>query len=286
MPSASTRRPPSSKTSCRTGSLIRPRWSARRCKMRLRLPACSSPLRRWSPRDRRRRHRCLPCLVAAWVAWIIDRANGAAPPRNARLAMIRYALACDEGHAFESWFGNSATYDRQVKRGLVSCPVCNSTKVEKAIMAPRVAGTKRRGDASVSAPMPEGPAARMVSSSSHVEGDAVHDVVVVAARIVDQFARLRLADLIGGACHDHLLAGRLRQKIVAEGAEGEAAEILAQRCGDPSLAAVARRLDPADAVAAVPGDAADGGRSHPHVRAVRGIGHQRVHHHLGDRRIH
>ena len=30
--------------------------------------------------------------------------------------MIRYALACDEGHAFESWFANSATYDRQVKR--------------------------------------------------------------------------------------------------------------------------------------------------------------------------
>jgi hypothetical protein len=42
--------------------------------------------------------------------------------------MIRYALACDGGHAFESWFANSATYDRQVKRGLVSCPVCNSTK--------------------------------------------------------------------------------------------------------------------------------------------------------------
>ena len=53
--------------------------------------------------------------------------------------MIRYALACDQGHAFESWFANSATYDRQVKRGLVSCPVCNSTKVEKAIMAPLVA---------------------------------------------------------------------------------------------------------------------------------------------------
>src|SRR5262245_65955269 len=80
-----------------------------------------------------------------------DRANDAAPPRDARLAMIRYALACDQGHAFESWFANSATYDRQVKRGLVSCPVCNSTKVEKAIMAPRMAGRKRRGDAYVSA---------------------------------------------------------------------------------------------------------------------------------------
>src|SRR5262249_10674711 len=95
-------------------------------------------------------------LAPGWPAVRDDQASGADPPRDARLAMIRYALACDEGHAFESWFANSATYDRQVKRGLVSCPVCNSTKVEKAIMAPRVTRTKRRGEAPVSAPMLEG----------------------------------------------------------------------------------------------------------------------------------
>jgi hypothetical protein len=62
--------------------------------------------------------------------------------------MIRYALACDKGHAFESWFQNSAAYDKQLKRGLVTCPVCNSAKVEKAIMAPQLSGTKKRGEAS------------------------------------------------------------------------------------------------------------------------------------------
>jgi hypothetical protein len=62
--------------------------------------------------------------------------------------MIRYALACDNGHAFESWFQSSAAYDKQLKRGLVTCPVCNSAKVEKAIMAPQLSGTKKRGDAS------------------------------------------------------------------------------------------------------------------------------------------
>ena len=36
--------------------------------------------------------------------------------------MICYALACAQGHAFESWFQNSAAYDKQKKRGLVSCP--------------------------------------------------------------------------------------------------------------------------------------------------------------------
>jgi hypothetical protein len=53
--------------------------------------------------------------------------------------MIRYALVCDEHHEFESWFANSAAYDKQVKRRLIACPVCGSAKVEKALMAPRLA---------------------------------------------------------------------------------------------------------------------------------------------------
>ncbi|HYA07786.1 MAG TPA: DUF1178 family protein [Xanthobacteraceae bacterium] len=53
--------------------------------------------------------------------------------------MIRYALSCEAGHAFESWFANSAAYDKQAKRGLISCPVCGSAKVAKAIMAPSLA---------------------------------------------------------------------------------------------------------------------------------------------------
>jgi hypothetical protein len=53
--------------------------------------------------------------------------------------VIRYALQCDRDHAFESWFQNSAAYDKQSKRGLVTCPICNSAKVEKTIMAPRLA---------------------------------------------------------------------------------------------------------------------------------------------------
>jgi len=53
--------------------------------------------------------------------------------------MIRYALNCDQGHNFESWFANSSAFDKQAKRGLVTCPICGSAKVEKAIMAPNLA---------------------------------------------------------------------------------------------------------------------------------------------------
>jgi len=56
--------------------------------------------------------------------------------------MIRYTLSCERGHEFESWFANSAAYDKQAKRGLVTCPLCNSAKVEKAIMAPKIMAPK------------------------------------------------------------------------------------------------------------------------------------------------
>jgi hypothetical protein len=52
--------------------------------------------------------------------------------------MIRYALTCEKGHGFESWFPDSASFDAQVKRRLVSCPVCGSVKIEKAIMSPNI----------------------------------------------------------------------------------------------------------------------------------------------------
>lgn len=57
--------------------------------------------------------------------------------------MIRYTLKCEDGHEFESWFPSSASYDTQRARGLVTCPTCNSAKVEKAVMAPSVARTDK-----------------------------------------------------------------------------------------------------------------------------------------------
>lgn len=69
--------------------------------------------------------------------------------------MIRYTLRCAKKHTFESWFQNSDAYDRQEKRGLVECPVCGDTRVEKAIMAPRVSAPKSRA----SRPAPDIPRA-------------------------------------------------------------------------------------------------------------------------------
>jgi len=84
--------------------------------------------------------------------------------------MIRYALACDKGHVFESWFQNSSAYDKQVKAALIACPVCSSTKVEKTIMAPGVVGAKKSGKA----PPPELPAAPRPSAEAPSPGEIEH----------------------------------------------------------------------------------------------------------------
>ena len=67
--------------------------------------------------------------------------------------MIRYSLVCEAGHGFESWFPSSESYDSQAARGLVTCPVCGTAAVSKALMAPALSRTDR-----VAMPMPAVPA--------------------------------------------------------------------------------------------------------------------------------
>jgi hypothetical protein len=73
--------------------------------------------------------------------------------------MIRYNLVCAKGHEFESWFAGSAAYDKQARRGLVECPVCGSARVEKALMTPRLARTRKSTPAEPAGPDTAVPAA-------------------------------------------------------------------------------------------------------------------------------
>ena len=52
--------------------------------------------------------------------------------------MIHYALNCDQGHDFDSWFQSASAFDALAQAGHLSCVVCGSVEIRKAIMAPRV----------------------------------------------------------------------------------------------------------------------------------------------------
>lgn len=52
--------------------------------------------------------------------------------------MIVFDLSCKDGHRFEGWFGSAKDFASQKKRGLLSCPSCGSTVIERALSAPRL----------------------------------------------------------------------------------------------------------------------------------------------------
>lgn len=81
--------------------------------------------------------------------------------------MIRYALRCECGHAFDSWFQSSTAYESQVRRKLVTCPLCNSAKVEKALMTPGLTRAKR---ADTQAPAPQTPAPETTAPAADQSG--------------------------------------------------------------------------------------------------------------------
>lgn len=88
--------------------------------------------------------------------------------------MIVFDLQCrDGGETFEAWFRSSDDYERQRSSGLVQCPVCQSSNVDKAPMAPRV---PRKGS--------DNPIARLASIQAEMLKDSrwVGDRFVETAR--------------------------------------------------------------------------------------------------------
>jgi hypothetical protein len=79
--------------------------------------------------------------------------------------MIHYDLRCGGGHAFDGWFRDSATFDQQAARGLVECPVCGGTAVERALMAPRLSRGRRGPVIDAAASMEESKAPRVTSDA-------------------------------------------------------------------------------------------------------------------------
>ncbi len=63
--------------------------------------------------------------------------------------MISYALRCDNGHGFDSWFQSAAAFEALERGGHLNCSVCGSGKVGKAMMSPRVGVGSEADDAAV-----------------------------------------------------------------------------------------------------------------------------------------
>ncbi len=86
--------------------------------------------------------------------------------------MIHYQLRCKDDHGFDGWFKDSASFDLQAKRGLLECPTCGSTKVQRALMTPSV---PKKGREAKAAPRP--PAKKKSAQPVAVGGERMPDQV-------------------------------------------------------------------------------------------------------------
>lgn len=58
--------------------------------------------------------------------------------------MIQYALKCDNDHTFDSWFQSASAFDKLKSAGMIICETCGSSHINKAIMAPNVAPSRKQ----------------------------------------------------------------------------------------------------------------------------------------------
>ena len=98
--------------------------------------------------------------------------------------MIQYSLQCKDDHRFDSWFQSAEAFDKLQSGGHLSCAVCGSSAVQKAIMAPRVS-TSERDSRPLSAPKTAAEQA-MAALKAHVEknSDYVGKDFVAEARAI------------------------------------------------------------------------------------------------------
>ena len=52
--------------------------------------------------------------------------------------MIKFDLICENKHIFEASFDDSSSFEKQKKKKLIECPLCNSSNVSKSVMAPNI----------------------------------------------------------------------------------------------------------------------------------------------------
>lgn len=101
--------------------------------------------------------------------------------------MIHYDLICDQGHPFDGWFASSAAYDAQAAKGLVTCTVCGSTKVEKQLMTPGIpVKSNRKADAPQT--MATGPADPRLAMIMQMLREMRRQVEANAEYVGDRFA--------------------------------------------------------------------------------------------------
>lgn len=136
--------------------------------------------------------------------------------------MIVFDLACGQSHIFEAWFGSSEDYEQQRARGLVSCPICGTSDVAKAVMAPRLS---RKGnqqavpDAPTTATpaqdvaLPPDTARQVMAQLAQAQREMLKNSEWVGTRFADEARAIHLGEREGASIHGQATPEQARALI-------------------------------------------------------------------------
>src|SRR6185437_13457950 len=143
--------------------------------------------------------------------------------------MIHYQLRCSQSHEFDGWFKDSAAFEKQSRRGLVECPECGDTKVERALMAPAVAKKGNRATPPAPEPAAESPPASPAPQPKATTGPMPAQVFAVLQRMRAEVEKN--CDYVGGQFADEarkIHRGESEKRGIYGEATPEQAEALAE----------------------------------------------------------
>jgi hypothetical protein len=106
--------------------------------------------------------------------------------------MIRFSLKCAQDHGFESWFQSGSAFEALKGAGHVSCPVCGSVQVEKALMAPSVVATK--SEVADAPPSLRAPASEMEEALAALRRQVEENSDYVGMNFVTEARRIHAGD--------------------------------------------------------------------------------------------
>jgi len=138
--------------------------------------------------------------------------------------VIQFTLRCDKDHRFESWFQTADAFDKLAAAGMVTCAVCGSSSVEKALMAPRVRPGRdsRPEPESGRAPAPDGagPLSAPASAAEQALAELKRKIEQTSDYVGTKFAR-EARDMHAGLVPARPIHGEARieeaKKLVEDG---------------------------------------------------------------------
>lgn len=135
--------------------------------------------------------------------------------------MIVFDLKCSANdHVFEGWFGSSEDFESQQARGLLSCPMCGSHDVAKALMAPAVPAKANRQSAPVPA-MSGADAAKLravMEKMAQIQSEALKDSEWVGRNFAETARAMHYGEKAHKSVHGEVAPDEARA-LIEEGVE-------------------------------------------------------------------